>query len=98
SKCSIRRSCANAVAFPALERDRERVLESVLGEIEVAEDAREDRKRASPLLLEDRLDYWRASTSAGSCTTGRTSIVPPRADGIFAAHSIASSSDSASMR
>ena len=55
-----------AVALPPLERNRERVLERVLGEIEVAENAREDRERASPLLLEDGLDYGRASTSAGS--------------------------------
>jgi hypothetical protein len=32
------------VAVPAFERDRECVLECVLGEIEVAEDAREDRE------------------------------------------------------
>jgi hypothetical protein len=41
---------------PALERRRERVRDRVLGELEVAEDADEDRDRTAPLLPEDALD------------------------------------------
>ncbi len=46
----------HAVARPALECRRERVLHGVLGELEVAEDAREDRDGMAPLLPEDALD------------------------------------------
>ena len=41
---------------PALECRGERVLHGVLGELEVAEDAREDRDGTAPLLAEDPLD------------------------------------------
>ena len=50
------------------------------------------------LLAEDRLDYPAASAVTRDGTTGRTSIVPIRADGIRAAQSSASSSVSASIR
>ena len=65
---------------PALEGCREGVLNRVLGELEVAEDADEDRDRTSPLLAEDGPDvgYERS-------TTGRTSIDPYSDAGIFAA-------------
>jgi hypothetical protein len=43
-----------AVAWPALERGREGLLYRVLGEINVAEGADEDRERAPPFLPEDR--------------------------------------------
>ncbi len=89
--------CGLTVAWPTLERDRERILEGVLGQVEIAEDAREDRERAPPLLLEDGLDY-RAPASARTGTTGRTSILPSFADGILEAQSSASSSDSTSIR
>ena len=46
----------HAVARPALEGGRERVLHRVLGELEVTEDAREDRDGTAPLLSEDPLD------------------------------------------
>jgi hypothetical protein len=69
-----------AVPRPALERRRERVLYGVLGEVEVAEDADEDRDGTSPLLAEDRRDVGYSRS-----TTGRTSIEPYSAAGIFAA-------------
>ena len=78
------------------ERRLESLLEGVLGEVEVTDDADEDRKAAPPFLAEDLFDY--DSTPAPRMTTGRTSTTPLRADGIRAAHSIASSSDSASIR
>ncbi len=45
-----------AVASPALECDGECVLHRILGQLEVAENAREDRDGMSPLLAEDLLD------------------------------------------
>src|SRR5581483_7315108 len=86
------------VPRPPLERDRDRVLEGVLGEVEVAEDADQGGEDASVLLAEELLERRYAPTSAVRMTTGRTSMWPNRADGIFAAHSIASSSVSTSMR
>ena len=44
------------VARPTLESRRECVLHGVLGKLEIAEDAREDRDGARPLLAEDTLD------------------------------------------
>jgi hypothetical protein len=44
------------VARPALERGRERVLYRILGELEVAEDADQDRDCAAPLLAEEGFD------------------------------------------
>ena len=46
-----------AVARPALERGREGLLYRVLGELDVAEGADEDRERAPPFLPEDAFDY-----------------------------------------
>jgi hypothetical protein len=66
---------------------------AVLGEVEVAEDAAEDRDAAGslvPVRTGEVVAQW--------TTTGRTSIVPVRAVGIRDAQSIASSSDSASTR
>jgi hypothetical protein len=83
---------------PAFERDRERVLDRVLGTVEIAEGPGQVRERASPLLPEDALDGLYAPTSASRITTGRTSTAPWRADGIFAAQVAASSSESASIR
>ena len=49
-----------SVTRPALQRRCEGVLDGVLGEVEVAEHADEDRDRTSPLLAEDAIDvrYW----------------------------------------
>jgi hypothetical protein len=47
---------AQPLARPALERDRERVLEGVLGEVEIAEDADHDGRGATRLLAEDAPD------------------------------------------
>jgi hypothetical protein len=46
----------DAVSRPALERCRERVLHRVLGKVEVAEDADEDRDGMSPFLAEEGVD------------------------------------------
>jgi hypothetical protein len=45
-----------AVSGPALDSRRERVLEGVLGELEVAEDADQGREDAAPLLADDLLE------------------------------------------
>ena len=60
------------VARPPLGRNRERVRGSLLGEIEVAEEADEGRQDSAPLFAEDLLDQRQAPT------TGRTSTDPPR--------------------
>ena len=71
-----------AVPRPTFERGRERVLNRVLRELEVTEDADEDRNGTSPLLAEDRVDgYWPAS--------GRISTDPLAATGTRSASSIA---------
>src|SRR5829696_7319896 len=82
---------------PALERGREGVLDGVLREGGIAGRPRDRGDRAAPLLAENARDVY-VETSAWRITTGRTSTVPARADGIFAAHSIASSSEAASTR
>ena len=81
-----------------LERLCERVLHRVLGELEVAEDTDQGREDAAPLVPEDALELVYPATSAVRSTTGRTSIEPFRADGIRAAHWMASSIVSASIR
>src|SRR4051812_26462557 len=63
------------VTGPARDRGRERLLQRVLGDVEIAEDARQDRERPSPLLAEDRLDYG-CIASCGIGNTGRTSTAP----------------------
>ena len=94
----------DAVARPALDRGGEGVLHRVLGEVEITEDAGEDRERA-PVLVTVRAREsavgrrgYPADASTRLGTTGRTSIEPSCADGIFAAHSIASSTESTSIR
>ena len=79
-------------------RRGEGVLDRVLGKVEVAEDAAEDRDRPRELIPVRGRDGVDQLTSAWRITTGRTSILPVRALGIRAAHSIASSRDSASIR
>ena len=81
----------DAVARPALGRDRERLLRGLLGEVEVAEEADQGGEDAAPLVAEGPLERRHHST------IGRTSIAPPRrAAGIRAASSIAASRSSAS--
>ena len=76
---------------PPLRGDGECLLDGLLGEIEVAEEADQGGEDTSPLLAEDLLDQ--------RSTTGRTSIAPPiRAAGMRAAISIAASRSSASSR
>ena len=88
----------DAFARPPLDRRSEGVLDRVLGEVEVAEDTAEDRDRPRELIPIGGRDGVDQLTSAWRITTGRTSILPVRALGIRAAHSIASSRDSASIR
>ncbi len=68
-----------AFTRPALQSRREGVLNRVLGEVEVAEDADEDCDRMCPFLPKDAFDRAQRST------IGRTSIEPYSAAGIFAA-------------
>ncbi len=82
---------------PALGGDDERILNCVLGEIEIAEDAAENRDAACTLISIGAGQLVYAPFPERS-TTGRTSIVPKRAEGMRPAHSIASSSESASIR
>ena len=86
----------DAVAGPALRGDRERLLDGVLGEVEVAERADQDRDRAPELLPECPSDCVYVCL-AGTGMTGRTSIEPYFAPGTRAAISSASSSESASI-
>jgi hypothetical protein len=45
-----------SIPWPALRRDRERLLGGFLGEVEVAEEADERSEDAAPLLAEDLLE------------------------------------------
>ena len=82
---------------PPLGGDDECILNRVLGKIEIAEDAAENRDAARTLISIRTGEVVYAPFPEWS-TTGRTSIVPWRAEGMRPAHSIASSSESASMR
>ena len=80
----------DAVRRPAIERDRERLLHGLLGQIEVAEHADERRHRTSGLAPEQAIDDLRCL--AHMSMRGLTSMDPPAAtDGILPAASIASS-------
>jgi hypothetical protein len=59
-----RRIRRNAVARPPLERDSGRILEDVLGEVEVAENADQGGEDAAVLLAEELLELRQALTSA----------------------------------
>ena len=85
-----------AVARPPLERRRDCVLESVLGQLEIAEDADQGGEDAAALLAEDAGELVYAPAPDMSIT-GLTSIEPSFADGILAAQSSASSSASTSI-
>ena len=60
-----------AAARPAFGGDGERLLDGLLGAIEVPEEADQSGEHAAPLLAEDPLDQ------RGYSTTGRISIAPP---------------------
>ena len=78
---------------PALGGDREGLLRSLLGEVEVSEVADQCSEDTSPLIAEGLLQDRYHST------IGRTSTAPPRrAAGIRDANSIAASRSSASNR
>jgi hypothetical protein len=72
----------SAVPGPALQRLLDGVLEGVLGEIEVAEDADQGGEDAPVLLAEQAAELgvgsrrYSALTSAGTGTIGRTSTEP----------------------
>ncbi len=89
------RARRRTVSRPALGGGDEGVLYRVLGEVEIAEDAAEDRDAARALVAVRTGEVVYAPFPEWS-TTGRTSTVPPAASGTRAAHSIASSSESAS--
>ena len=87
------RARGRPVAWPALGRDRERLLRGLLGEVEVAEEADQGGEDATPLVAEGLVE--RPTTRP----TGRTSTAPPRrAAGTREASSIAASRSSASKR
>ena len=65
-----------SVARPALGRADEGVLHRVLGEVEVTEDAAEDRDRARTLVAVGAGDLLYDATSASRVTIGRTSMWP----------------------
>jgi hypothetical protein len=62
-----RRVRGRAVARPALQRDQERVLDRLLGAIEVAEDAREQRDRLPRLAPEQAVDEDVAGAAGQAC-------------------------------
>ena len=85
---------------PALEGNRERVLDGILRQVEVAEGADEGGDGPPRLLAKgtpDGVGAQRAGSATGDGTSriGRTSIVPTRAAGMREASSIASSMSSA---
>jgi len=82
---------------PTLGGDDERILNSVLGAIEIAEDAAENCDAARTLISIGAGE--RVYSRYSECSrTGRISIVPYCAAGILSARAIASSSESASIR
>ncbi len=62
----------NAVAWPPVGSDGERVLRGFLGEIEVAEEADQGGQDAPPFLAEDAIERRYQYTSEG-----RISTAPP---------------------
>src|SRR5207253_10783776 len=85
------------VRRPPLERRRHGVLEGVLGELEIAEDRHQSGEDAATFLAEDARELV-YSPPPDVSMTGLTSIEPTFADGILAAQSSASSSESTSIR
>ena len=98
------RAVRQARGRPGTERGDDRLLEGVLGEVEVAEDTDQSGENlprlpaehvveADPRRFCGRPVVWRArgGTYPGMSNTGRTSTVPVRALGICAATSMARS-------
>jgi len=97
----------NTTFGPVLEGGDGGVLQRILREVDVAKLPAEDRQDASPVLADGALDLAARSLRRlrppflvvqSNFMTGRTSTDPNLADGIFAAHSIASSRFSHSTR
>jgi len=80
----------HAVQRPSLERRAKRIVQPLLGEVEVAEEPDQRGQDATPLVAERLVDVYHSAT-------GRTSTAPPiRAAGTREASSIAASRSSAS--
>src|ERR1039458_20424 len=102
-----RRIRGYAAVFPGGCRAEERVLEGILGEIEVPQEPDQSGQHARPVEavdeIESLVDRHRAINVVGRCrdyisATGRTSTEPNFADGTIAAHASAWSSSSQSIR
>ena len=91
------RAPGHAVARPSLEREHGRVLQGILGELQVAELPGEGGQRA-PTLDPDQLAEIVVGATHPIGSTGRTSMCPCHAPGICAAQRIASSRSFASSR
>ena len=79
------RARREAVRRPALDRRGERVRDGVLGDVDVAEDADEDRDRAAVLRAEHALDLRRAArVHAGSGSRAGPGTAAPRPAAIVA--------------
>ena len=76
------------VARPALERGGVRVLQRVLGAVDVAEDAREDGQRPRAVVADDAGDRV-AAVGQSNSMIGRTSTLPRSTLGMRAAASMA---------
>src|SRR3954469_18302122 len=81
-----------AAHWPSLERDDERVLHRLLGDVDVAKEPHEHRHRAAMLFTEDALDVDQRLPSLN----GRTSIGSVVARAILAAQPSAASRSGAS--
>ena len=66
------RVAGDAVAWPSLGGDGERLLRGFLGEVEVAEEADQGGQDAAPLLAEDLIERRYQYTSEGSDLDGAT--------------------------
>ena len=101
----------HAVARPLLDRGREGVVQRLLGQVEVAEEADQRGEDAARLGAVDGLDpvpylvrrvstrhQWFSGYGRLNSRIGRTSTLPSRADGILEATWMASFRSRASMR
>ena len=79
----------HAVARPPLEGDGRRVLQRVLGAVDVAEGACQDRDGAPVPLAEGARDGVVCDLAQANSTIGRTSMAPVRAPGMRRAASMA---------
>src|SRR4051794_20859153 len=96
-----------ALAWPLFERRAERILQRLLGGVEIAEETDQRGEHAARLGAKDPLEAVcepaaaaprHAGTAAACCTTGRTSIEPVLAAGMRSAIAMASSRLAASIR